>query len=322
MANEAPIVDNYTKTTQENIPVTGRIAAVDPDGDALIYTLSKSPENGVSVVASNGEWTYIPNPNHIGNDTFEVMVDDQKGGRAISVVEITITAVHDIPIIKNEIVQTPRNIAVGRVTDTQDLDGDEFIFIVKKEPKHGKLTLSETNGNWIYQPNIDFVGVDVFEILIDDQNGKTAISNIIIAATPPKTVFKQFSVMENVTIPEVKPEAEDIVKVIADVEVVDQTIIETPVATSYEGQMLTGWKVIIEGLLKQKIEYIADEPTQSMHCAHFEVPFSTYLVLPKNFKPCTPIEIKSCIEDIYFEQLDKRNIFKNITLVLQACLME
>jgi hypothetical protein len=322
VSNEVPVVSNYSVTVNEDTPVSGRIEATDSDGDQLIYTLTKSPENGMTVVASNGEWTYIPNLNFSGSDSFQVLVDDEKGGTAVSTVDITVNAVNDDPITKNEIVQTPKNIAVGGKIEVEDVDGDTLTFIVKQEPMNGKLILSSSDGQWIYTPNNNFVGVDEFQVLIDDGKGGTGISKIVIAVIPASTIFKQFSVMENVVIPEVKPDAEDIVNVIVDVEIIDKTIIKTPEAKSYEGQILTGWKVVVQGLLKQKIEYVADEPTQSMHCAHFDIPFTTYLVLPKSFKSCTPIDIKACIEDIYYQLLDSRTIFKNITLVLQACLIE
>ena len=52
---------------------------------------------------------------------------------------------------------------------------------------------------------------------------------------------------------------------------------------SREGQILTGWKLIIEGVLDHKIEYVADLPEQSVHSAHFRVPFSTFIILPEDF---------------------------------------
>lgn len=132
------------------------------------------------------------------------------------------------------------------------------------------------------------------------------------------TIFKQISVDENLTIPTVKPDAEDILEVIAEVEITYTNVIKTPIVTSYEGQQLTGWKLIVEGKLKQKITYIADEPTQSVHAAEFDVPFSTFLVLPKDFKECQQVKVVGIIEDIFVKLVNKRTIFKNVTLMLQG----
>ncbi|MCY6369538.1 DUF3794 domain-containing protein [Clostridium ganghwense] len=130
--------------------------------------------------------------------------------------------------------------------------------------------------------------------------------------------FKQLTVQENLIIPSVKPDIEQIVRVIAEVIITNTRVIKTPVSISSEGQILTGWKLIVEGELKQKIEYVADEPTQSVHAAHFTVPFSTYIVLPEDFNEGCLINVVPYIEDIYVQQIDKRTLFKNVVLFLDA----
>jgi len=142
------------------------------------------------------------------------------------------------------------------------------------------------------------------------------IADYLPTLDPP--AFKQFTVEENLTIPCAKPDIEQIVRVMAEVIIKSTKVISTPEGTSVEGQILTGWKVIIEGYVNQKIEYVADEPTQSVHAAHFKIPFSTFIVLPHGFDPGNVVTIIPYIEDIYAQQLDKRHIFKNITLLLHA----
>lgn len=142
-----------------------------------------------------------------------------------------------------------------------------------------------------------------------------ANSNVLPQAA---TVFKQLSVMETVEIPEQKPDIEQLLQVSVAVNVFNVRVIETPVGTAPDGQTLTGYKAIIEAELCQKIQYVADEPTQSVHAAHFSVPFSEFIVLPDTFVPDTqPLpKIVAYIEDIYAQQIDKRKIFKNITIML------
>ncbi|MCC0660306.1 hypothetical protein KGF45_08435 [Clostridioides sp. ZZV14-6154] len=119
-----------------------------------------------------------------------------------------------------------------------------------------------------------------------------------------------------------------------------------------EGTCLNGRKLIVNGLLKQKIVYTALVDEQSVHSAHYEVPFLAYIIPYAKFecltyeegivisppgKPivtingyrynpkldievdlCEEFIVDSCIEDIYVNDLDKRTIFKNITLFLKA----
>lgn len=132
------------------------------------------------------------------------------------------------------------------------------------------------------------------------------------------TAFKQFAVQENLELPCAKPDIEQIIRVMAEVKITHTKVIKTPVASSAEGQILTGFKLIVEGELLQKIEYVADEPTQSVHAAHFSVPFSTFIVLPPTFMIGTKVRVIPYIEDIYAKQMGKRNIFKNVIILLDA----
>lgn len=146
---------------------------------------------------------------------------------------------------------------------------------------------------------------------------RTITSNKLIIEVSP-TSFKQLSVDETVKIPCLKPDAQQILDTLVDIVIFNTKVIETIKATSLEGQILTGFKLIIEGKLNQKVEYVSDDPQQSVHAAHFIVPFSTFIVLPEEFDPNTTIQIEPFIEDIFTKLIDKRTIFKNITFRLLA----
>ncbi len=132
------------------------------------------------------------------------------------------------------------------------------------------------------------------------------------------TIFKQFEVEEELEVPEVKPDMEQILSLMIEGVVDNLTFIETPVGTSLN-QTLTGQKAIVEGRLLQKIEYVADKPEQSVHSAHFEVPFCTFLVIPADFDPRNDrLNVKVFIEHVFVEQLNEREFFKNVTIFLNG----
>lgn len=105
---------------------------------------------------------------------------------------------------------------------------------------------------------------------------------------------------------------------IAKVNILCTKVIQTPIGSAKDNTILTGYKVGVIGMLSQKIEYVADECEQSVHAAHFVVPFSAFIVLPSDFNPSTqPLpKVVGYVEDIVAKQLDKRKIFKNITILL------
>lgn len=131
-------------------------------------------------------------------------------------------------------------------------------------------------------------------------------------------VFKQMNVEQNFCLPDAKPDIEQIIKIFSEMKIKSTKVIKTPKGTSLEGQILTGWKIVVEGVVKQKIQYVAEEPEQSVHAAHSDILFSTYILLPDNFVMGTPITIHGYIEDVYAQRMDERCIFNNITILLTA----
>lgn len=130
--------------------------------------------------------------------------------------------------------------------------------------------------------------------------------------------FKQLQVQEILCIPPQKPDIEQILSVHAKIETTKTTVIETSNGISFEGQILTGKKLIIEGKLHQKIEYVADDVVQSVHAAHFSIPFSSYIVLGEQFNCNSEYEAVGYIEDIYIKQIGKRKMFKNVMILMHA----
>jgi hypothetical protein len=130
--------------------------------------------------------------------------------------------------------------------------------------------------------------------------------------------FQELDIQEHLEIPMHKPESEQIIRIMADIQIDCTKVIRTPVAKSIEGQSLSGWKLIVEGELKQKVEYVANEPTQSVHAAHFNTPFSSYIILSPDFDCNTVVNVTGYIEDIFAIQIDNRKIFKNVSILLDA----
>lgn len=162
------------------------------------------------------------------------------------------------------------------------------------------------------------------------------VEGIGIAASLPEHLdcFTEETFPETIVIPCEKPDMEQLLSVMVDVEVVSVRVAKTPVeVTSPEGQHLTGRKLIIELKLREKVKYVADEPTQSVHAAHYEnVLKSVFVVVHSVMYPPSgaagiPIEellrlnrviVTPYVEDIYAKMVDCRTIFKNIAILIDV----
>ena len=141
-----------------------------------------------------------------------------------------------------------------------------------------------------------------------------------IDLTTEKT-WTQISIPEVLRIPCKKPDIEDINKVFVQVKITSKRVINTPNSngrTNREGTKLTGKKLIVEGVLKQKIVYTALLPDQPVHSAEFDIPFSAFIVLENSAELEDKYCVETCVEDVFVKVFNKREIFKNVTLLLRA----
>lgn len=132
------------------------------------------------------------------------------------------------------------------------------------------------------------------------------------------STFKQLSIDGYLTIPELKPDMEAVNNVSATADLINCHVIQTPVSVSTEGQSLSGYKLIVKGMLNISIEYTANEPEQAVHSAHYAIPFSSFIVLPEDYVVGSKLDVEFLIEDIYYKMTDIRTFFKNVTLLINV----
>lgn len=155
----------------------------------------------------------------------------------------------------------------------------------------------------------------------------------ILQCSPVTDEWVEFYIPEIVDIPVEKPDIEDIVSIHSYIELISERVIKTPTVTGYslngvpvagedipnsECTNLTGRKLIIEGLLKQKIVYTAAVPDQTLHSAHFSIPFSVFIIVAGDTPLSQNFRVYPYIEDIYACKLSERSVFKNTTIFIKA----
>ena len=127
--------------------------------------------------------------------------------------------------------------------------------------------------------------------------------------------FRQTNIDYVFCIPVQKPDIEQITKVWVEPCIKCEKLVKTPVGRSLEGQVVTGYKYLVEGYITLKIEYVALEACQSLHTAHTEIPFCSYVVMPKGLNVNSLLVPTVVIEDINSVQMDARCIYNNITFM-------
>jgi hypothetical protein len=99
-ANTAPVATAVSVTTDEDTAKTGTLAGTDVEGSSLTFAKVADPTNGtVTINATTGAYTYTPNANYNGSDSFTFKVNDGTADSAVATVSITVDAVgYDVSV--------------------------------------------------------------------------------------------------------------------------------------------------------------------------------------------------------------------------------
>lgn len=151
---------------------------------------------------------------------------------------------------------------------------------------------------------------------------------------PISRQWVQFFIPKILDIPAEKPDMEGIVSVNSQIKIISQRVINTPVVTGYtlpngeflpgeqipnaECTHLTGKKLIIEGIILQKVIYTALVPDQALHSASFSIPFSVFIIIEKDEPLTQDFMLYTYMEDAFTCRLSERSIFSNNTMFIKA----
>ncbi|MHB9132351.1 MAG: tandem-95 repeat protein [Armatimonadota bacterium] len=98
---DTPVALDGTLEATEDATAMGTLAATDVDGDTLIYSVTDGMKGTVTISTNPttpNSYTYIPNPNANGTDTFTFMAYDGTAYSNISTIMVTIAPVNDPPV--------------------------------------------------------------------------------------------------------------------------------------------------------------------------------------------------------------------------------
>ena len=181
--NDPPMAPALSVTTPEGTPVNGKVTATDADGDPLSFAKTTDPAHGQVVVNTDGTFTYTPDSDYNGPDSFTVTVSDGKGGVVIVTVSITVTPVNDPPMASALSVTTPEDTPVNGKVTASDTDGDALTFAKATDPAHGKVVVN-TDGTFTYTPAADYNGPDSFTVTVSDGKGGSVTVKVSVTVTP------------------------------------------------------------------------------------------------------------------------------------------
>ncbi|MET1077860.1 MAG: Ig-like domain-containing protein, partial [Pseudomonas sp.] len=191
--NDLPVAVADTVQATEDQVLNGTLATNDtPSADGgNVWSLSTQASNGTVVVNANGTFTYTPNANYNGADSFTYRLTDANGDISTATVTVNVAAVNDLPVAVADTVQATEDRVLNgtlATNDTPSADGGN-IWSLGTQASNGTVVVN-VNGTFTYTPNANYNGADSFTYRLTDANGdiSTATVTVNVAAVNDQPV--------------------------------------------------------------------------------------------------------------------------------------
>jgi len=206
--DQLPFARDDAYTVGEDSTLTVDAAAglltndVDADADPLTAALVNAPPYGTVTLQPDGAFSYTPNENFFGSDSFSYRANDGVGNSNVSVVTITVEAVNDAPVAGDDamwvFLNTPWTVeAPGVLTDDVDTDGDDMTAALVDPPSHGTVELS-ADGGYVYTPEAGYTGGDSFTYVANDGtiDSNVATVELTVSLNVPRVLRDHLRITE------------------------------------------------------------------------------------------------------------------------------
>ena len=165
--NTAPEADPLITSTDEDVVLTGTLTGSDFNEDPLTFEKVTDPTIGSVVVNADGTFTYTPNLDANGSDTFTFRVYDGALYSEAATVTITVNPINDAPVADDQDVETDEETPLDGTVTATDVEGDSLTYSGTGDTPYGAVVVN-TDGTFTYTPDADFAGEDSFTFTVSD----------------------------------------------------------------------------------------------------------------------------------------------------------
>jgi len=178
------VADAYTTDEDVELVVAAAQGVLSNDTGAgpLTAVLETGVDNGTLVLAENGSFTYMPDADFFGEDSFTYKAFDGELYSEVVTVAITVTSVNDNPAALADTYTTDEDVELVVAAPgvlSNDTDDGTLTAVLETGVANGTLVLAE-NGSFTYMPDADFFGEDSFTYKAFDGELYSQVVNVTI----------------------------------------------------------------------------------------------------------------------------------------------
>ena len=198
--NDAPVASDDAYSVDEDSVLTVAAPGVlandtDTDGpDALTAHLASGPAHGSLTLNAGGSFTYTPDADYNGTDSFTYVANDGQDGSNVATVAIAVNAVADAPVaVDDSAATTPDTpVTIDLLANDFDPDGDTLLIAALGTASDGSL-VDNGDGTVTYTPALGFTGTDTFSYTVSD-GALTDTATVTVDVTEQSTEVRYDSI--------------------------------------------------------------------------------------------------------------------------------
>ena len=189
--NDQPVAAAKTISTYEDLAIQGYLIASDADeDDTLTYRIVETEGTlllgEVVLDPETGQFTYTPDLNANGSDTFYFVANDGTVDSEPALITIEIETQNDAPTVQDSAITVGEDSSVEAALTLlyTDVDGDAQTFSTLQEPEKGTIEFN-TDGTFTYTPDANENGTDYFSYRTKDSEGLNSnVALVTVTITP------------------------------------------------------------------------------------------------------------------------------------------
>jgi VCBS repeat-containing protein len=191
LPNQDPIANDDAYSTDEDTTLNVSAPGVlgndsDADGDPLTAVLDTEPGNGTLTLNADGSFTYTPDSNFNGIDSFIYHANDDSADSNTATVTITVDAVNDPPVAGDDSISVDEGGNVMAEVLSNDTDPDSPLsyanVTVIDPPSKGSATVYSWGINYTHDGSETIS--DTFTYQIDDGAGGSDTAIVTVTINP------------------------------------------------------------------------------------------------------------------------------------------
>lgn len=179
-ANDPPVAETIDLVTTVGTPVSGPVAATDPDGDTVTFQDVFPPADGQSALSPDrARTTYTPATGFTGRDQYRYTACDD-GTPSLCATGTVVVLV--LPVAVDDATTTPAGTPVTIAVEGNDRGTVRAVELVTA-PAHGT---ARPGGSFVYTPAAGFTGTDTFRYRICSPDGEACAEAVVtVVVTAP-----------------------------------------------------------------------------------------------------------------------------------------